>query len=271
MPMPVQSKWKKLDATGRPLRVDRQGSVIQGMILAQEGPFKSEGRGEFDEESLTSIVQLMSHHKTGLKSRFCHPTLSDDGLGKFLGRISNGRQDTCTVRRDGVLATLKCVRGDLKFDATAYDTPSGNLADYVMRLAESDPDALSSSLVIEPEEVWRTDASGRPLLDANGNQLPPLWKPIRLHACDIVDTGDAVDGLLSANLSVEGLPDNVVRQACQLLDAQFESASREVVQTRVQNWLLRYLDWKFGSESKPVETVPGSLAAAKKRLRQLTQ
>src|SRR5512146_1524362 len=131
-------------STGRPVNVDRQNSVLRGYVVAQAGSFKSEGRGQFDLESLRKIVSLGNSSKNGLRSRFTHPTMSDDGLGKFLGR---SRSFALGKAVDSTGKTVDAVRADLHFDSSASDTPHGNLADYVMRLAESDPDAISSSLV----------------------------------------------------------------------------------------------------------------------------
>jgi hypothetical protein len=117
-----------------------------------------------------------------------------------------------------------------------------------MDLAESDADALSSSLVLKTDMEYRTDKKGRPLKDDDDNELPPLWRPTRLHASDIVDSGDAVDGLLGAQngLSIGGLPDAVIRQASVLLDRQFGDASAEVIRARCNAWLDRYLAERFG-------------------------
>ncbi len=48
----------------------------------------------------------------------------------------------------------------------------------------------------------------------------------------MVDTGDAVDGLLSARLDAEGLPDAAVRQGAALLDRVFSGQAPEVVACR---------------------------------------
>src|SRR4051812_5845969 len=100
--MPVKPEWLKVQARsigteGAP-RVDRQNNVILGYVVAQQGPFKSEGRGEFDGKALRTIVKLMKAEPTGLKSRFTHPDLSSDGLGKFLGRAKNPRLDVITTK-----------------------------------------------------------------------------------------------------------------------------------------------------------------------------
>ena len=254
-------EWLKATVSGGLVGVDRNAETINGIIIAQEGNFKSAGRGSFDRKGLRQIVKLMKAAPNGLKSRFAHPTLSDDGLGKLLGRMKNPRLDTITERESfGELKTdeVTVVRADLHLSKTAHETPSGDLAGYVMNLAEDDPDAFSTSLVITPDEQQQLDKNGRPLYDDDGNELPPVWWPLKLHASDVVDTGDAVDGALSA----DGLPDEVVRRGTELLNKQFAGQSREVVETRCLAWLGRYLDLRFGSsdESNSAESIADAAA-----------
>jgi hypothetical protein len=112
----------------------------------------------------------------------------------------------------------------------------------VLDLAENDPDALSSSLVLTYDEEYPLDKKGRPITrDDDGNDVTPTWRPKQLHASDIVDTGDAVDGLLSA----DGLPDALVRHGCSLLDLAFAGQTEEVIRERALAWLTRYLEMRF--------------------------
>jgi len=251
-----ETQWLRTDARGRPVGVDREAEVIRGYVVAQEGPFKSEGRGEFDKQALREIVRLMKAAPNGLKVRFAHPSLSSDGIGRLLGRARSPRLDKISTRESkGELLTneITVVRADLHFDASARITPSGDLTEYVMTLAESDPDAFSSSLVVMKEEEYRIDKRGRPATDKEGNELPPLWRPLKLHASDVVDTGDAVDGFLSSAFA--GLPDRIVRQAAALVDEQFPNADRDELRTRLTGWLDRYLELRFGPEP-PTEPEP---------------
>jgi len=255
MKLLLEPEWLKADAKGRPVGVDRENKIILGYVVAQEGPFKTPGRGEFDAKALQTIVKLMRAEPDGLKSRFTHPTLSDDGLGKFLGRAKRPRLDSTRVQREGEAVELRAVRADLHLSDTAFDTPNGNLGKYVLDLAEQDPNALSSSLVVTKEDEVRLNSDGTRKLDDAGNPLPPLWRPIQLHATDILDEGDAVDGLLSAGLSLEGLPDEIVRRATQMLTAAFPDAPREVIRARGLAWLERYLDYRFGPEPAPLTSL----------------
>lgn len=235
--------WLRAGFPARGLtRVDREAGVIRGYTVAQRGPFKSEGRGEFDDKSLSTIVKMMGQKPKGLKVRFAHPTLSADGIGKFLGRARDPRIDG------------DAVRADLHFDKTALDTPIGGgipLGEYVMNLAESDPESFGSSLVLSVDEEYRLNKDKTPVRDDAGNVLPPLWRPKALHASDVVDEGDAVhDGFLSADPFA--LPDGVVRLASDLLDRQFGAdASRSLVEERCRAWLSRYLDRRYPNSEPP--------------------
>ncbi len=267
------SDWLRVDSHGQPIGVDRKRAIVHGFVIAQEGPFKSEGRGEFDGESLRTIVKLTRSAPNGLKSRFTHPDLSSDGLGKFLGRVKNPRLDTIGVREsDGQLKVnrVEVVRGDLHIDATALKTPPEGgrpLGDYVMALAESDPDALSSSLVLQVDEAWRLDRHGHPQRDADGNELPPLWRPTRLHASDVVDTGDAVDGFLS----VAGLPDAAVRRGAEILDRQFGNADAATIRARCNSYLDRYINRRFGSGDSEYDPArDAEKALMRRRLAEIT-
>jgi hypothetical protein len=248
------NEWLRAGAQGRPVGVDRKTNVIHGFVVAQLGDFKDQGRGTFTDASLGKILELMRAEREGLKSRFSHPTLSSDGLGKFLGRAKDPFLGEATTPSG---ETVAAVRADLHLSESAFKTPAGNLADYVMTLAESDPNALSSSLALKTNKIEQLDAKGRPALNENGDPLPPIWIPVELHATDIVDVGAAVDGLLSAGGPMEGLPDEIVRRASQLLDTQFRGQPREVVESRCSAYLGQYLDWRYGALYEEVQDSRG--------------
>jgi hypothetical protein len=261
-PMPATPSFLRTSFTGRPIGVDREADKILGYVVAQEGPFK-DLRGEFNEQALREIARIGNTSPNGLKVRYTHADASGDSLGKFLGRASNFSLGTAVDARTG--KTVKAVRGDLKFDPSSHTTPSGDLSGYVMDLAESDPDALSSSLVIEPREELRLNTNGTRKQDAEGRDLPPLWFPKKLHASDIVDTGDAVDGLLSAPqlaaaLGGGELPasvlrfDNIQRLSSRLLDHLFADEPRDVVEARCDAYLQRYFERRFGPADPPAPT-----------------
>lgn len=275
--MPATPTWLRVDTRHKAGTVDREKGIVHGVILAEEGPFKDK-RGEFDKAGIRKAVTLAKLKPSGLKARFTHPSLSSDGLGKFLGRYHDVRSDT-VLREAGHDAAGKpltqerlVMRGDLHIDQTALQEPPGGgkpLGTYVMDLAESDSDAFGASLVLQKVEEYRLDSKKRPLKDeATGEDLPPLWMPTSLHACDVVDDGDATHSFLSADI-LAGLPDAIVRQGCELLDNQFNGQTREVVAARLTAFVDRYLAHRFGDFAEEVSAaVSGAVSVG---LAQATQ
>lgn len=268
--MPTEPQWLSAKTEGRVIGVDREAKVIRGYVVAQEGPFKSAGRGEFDTASLKQIVKLMkAKGPAGLKSRFTHPTMSDDGLGKLLGFAKNPSLDMVEVERGGETVQLQAVRADLHLSPAAFSSPSGDLGTYVMDLAELHPQAVSSSLVLNVDQEYRIEKNGTPKVDDQGNALPPLWRPTALHATDVVDTGDAVDNILSPaglGVDVDGLPLSALWKGCEMLDRVFAGQRREVIEARCRAWLDRYLAIRFGEtpalQAADVERMMRRLRAA---------
>ena len=164
-------------ARGGNVRVDRDKEIIRGFAVVTKGITHDE-RGEFDNDELDTVVGLGNGAKMGIKSRFGHPNMSNTALGTFLGRVKNFRQ------------IGDIVRADLHIDKTAHNTPDGDLADYVMNLAESDPDAFGSSMVIHWDKEFRNETDER-------DGIPPLIRVKKLLSVDVVDEPAANNGFFS--------------------------------------------------------------------------
>jgi len=171
-------------ARGGNVKVNRKDGVISGFAVVTKGVTHDE-RGEFDDAALDSVVELGNTAKLGIKSRFGHPNMSSTALGTFLGRVRN-------FRRDGDI-----VRADLFIDKTAHATPDGDLAGYVMNLADSDPAAFGSSMVIGWEEEPR---EGK---DASGKDLVPFIRVQKLMSVDVVDEPAANDSFFGTRFFSE--------------------------------------------------------------------
>jgi hypothetical protein len=89
---------------------------------------------------VSQVAATINQFNKGVKSRFTHPSMSGDGLGRFLGRVMDAR-----VEGDHAVA-------DLHFSAAGHRTPDGDLADYLMTMAEADPDMLGVSIVFTLDE-----------------------------------------------------------------------------------------------------------------------
>jgi hypothetical protein len=245
-------KWLRVDVRAKPLGVDREANVIRGVILAEEGPFKTR-RGEFDQDGIRQIVKMANEAPNGLKSRFTHADMSGDALGKHIGRTKDVEFGMIQREIGGDVKELAVARGDLHLSKSAFNSPHGNLAGYVMDLTEEDPESLGMSLVIKPRPKYRMNTHGKPKTDERGEPLPPLWYPEELRAVDVVGEGDATNSMLAKSLSLDGLPNDVVRQAAELLKAQFGGKPRDFVAPRLTEWLHRVLDhyWPDEDDSRP--------------------
>jgi hypothetical protein len=173
--------------------VDREARIIRGVSLAQAGEALGHNI-DFDAKTIAAIVEKGNNKKAGVKARFTHPGLSTDGMGKFLGRIKDLR-----LSEDGTKAL-----GDLHLAESASNSPDGDLAEYVMDLAEEDASAFGMSVVVRKTQMaWIDPATGvevkeKPL---NSQQKRPYLRFDELSACDVVDEPAANrDGLFSSSL-----------------------------------------------------------------------
>lgn len=250
----------RVQAQARPVGVDRAAKVIRGWIVAQEGPFKSEDRGEFDGTSLAQIVEKWP--KAGLKSRFSHPTESSDGLGKGVGWKHKPYLSTVSVDRDGKSVQLQCVRCDFHLSPSAFETnPNGNLGEWLLDTAEKDPAMLSSSLVLSKDTEYRLNKDGTPQRDAAGErELPPLWRVKKLFASDVVDDGDAVDGAMAPLSAEPHWTRDYLTTGAEIIDKLFAGQPRRVVKARLTSFLNRYLDRRYGDSEMTDEKLGASLA-----------
>ncbi len=178
------------DTAPRP-RVDREKRIIYGYAVATRG--EALGHDEWlDAEFLDQIVASGNADASGVKSRFTHPGLCSDGLGRQIGRAKS-------FRRDGDV-----VRADLYFGDYTAKSPvfSKDPAEYLMDLAESDPKSFGSSIVFERDaEAMRAFAKAnsgdndalRSPDKLNTRNLPHV-RLSRLCASDVVDTAAANPG-----------------------------------------------------------------------------
>lgn len=207
-------------------RIDHEAGIVEGVKVCTEGEAKGHGVN-LDAEFVEAVVRFGNERKQGLKARFGHPNMCSTALGTFLGRHKNFRTET-TTRDDGSKALTAIA--DLFLSNEAKDTPNGNLHDYVLGLAQNEPDMFGTSIVFTPGRYyrkttkgqkvyhqWETNDKGERLIsesgeasfkwvDDNGKEVDPSKVEIierdyvecaALHACDCVDDPAANDGLFS--------------------------------------------------------------------------
>ena len=200
--------------------INPEKGVIEGVSICTVG--EAEGHGVcLDQDFVRTVVSKGNEKRQGLKARYGHPNMSSTALGTFLGRFKR-------FRLDGNQA-----RADLFLSNEAKDTPNGNLYDYVLGMAENEPDMFGTSIVFTPGREYKRDADGNkvyypgwsPDEDETGaehDERRQKWRetpgPLfieceELHGCDAVDEPAANDGLFSA-FSM----DTVAGQVTQFLD-----------------------------------------------------
>jgi hypothetical protein len=178
-------------------RVDRDKRVIYGVSMLQTG----EALGHdmlVDEKMLSQCVDAVNATGGhGMKSRFTHPGACSDAMGKMLGKVKNAR-----VMGDKAVA-------DLHLAEHASKTPDGDLADYVMSMAEESPEDFGMSIAFDGSAVWKNAAGAEvEASNANGDRAArpadattakPFARIVKMRASDVVDEPAANrDGLFAA-------------------------------------------------------------------------
>ncbi|HOQ60371.1 MAG TPA: hypothetical protein PKZ08_07115, partial [Vicinamibacterales bacterium] len=171
--------------------VDREKRVITGYAVITRGEALGHGLW-IDSEMLDQVVTHGNAAPKGIKSRFTHPGLCSDGLGKYLGRARN-------FRREGDV-----VRADLHFSPVTAKAPEFNQdpAEYIMDLAEKDPQAFATSIVYYPDrgaesrhQADHTDEDGDFISpDKDNTRDLPHARLASLEASDLVDEPAANPG-----------------------------------------------------------------------------
>jgi len=224
---------------------------ISGVSMIAHG--EALGHGLWcDTEFVGSVADLAADQPKGVKARFTHPGLSGDGMGTFLGRLQAGH-----ISDDGEKAVA-----DLHFSQAAHRSPDGDLANYVMDLAEGDPAAFGASIVFEHD--W---AAEKDLLLSNGAEEKeddwgkylslknfvspdplnvknlPHARLAELRACDVVDDPAAnPDGLFYRRQDAPQQADSLLSYACGLSDTAPASTMFSVHPDRVKGFVGRFLE-----------------------------
>jgi hypothetical protein len=172
--------------------VDRDNGIIRGVTVAKVGLAKGHNV-RIDRKFLQQIVDQANSRPQGVKARFGHPNACSTALGSYLGRFKNYSYHS------------DLVKADLHLDDTARKAPSGNLYDYVLDMAESNPDMFGASIAFQSDQFEELE------FEENGEKKKEKFFRLKeLRATDIVDDPAATDGLFSA--------DSLPAQATQFLD-----------------------------------------------------
>ena len=158
-------------------KVDRKNGIISNVVVTAIGEAKGHNI-HLDSNFLNEVVSLASKHKTGIKARFGHPNICSTALGTYLGRYKNYHRVG-----DQVLA-------DLHLDKSAKKSPNGDLYEYVLDMAENNPDMFGASIAFKQGEAIKKFS------EEDGKKIEKSYATIKaLYATDLVDSPAATDGL----------------------------------------------------------------------------
>jgi hypothetical protein len=209
--------------------------VLYGVSLISRG--EALGHGFWiDDVTLDQVAEFASSDSSGVKSRFTHPSMSSDGLGRHLGRIfSSERSDDRVV-------------GDLHFARIAHSTPEGNLAEYVMTLAEEDAAAAGLSIVFEHDREQEVDfllAHGAEQIESDGFSFIDLANFVSPDELNV----NNYPHVRLANLRAADVVDEPAANPAGLFDRQPQLRQ-----------LDQFLSFAFGvSDERPTEDLPFSV------------
>lgn len=273
-----------LSARGDAAPVEREGGkfgagLIRGASIVTTG--EALGHGFWIDSTMLQQVAdaINASGDGGLKSRFTHPSMSGDGLGSMLGRAIGPAE----VRDGKVIA-------DLHMLSSAHNTPRGDLAGYVMDLAEEAPEGFGTSIVFKHDTlaerehfdanmgdvVTGYDAKGKPKTvkafrspDPNNANHYPHARLKTLRAVDAVDSPAAnPDGLFSRGQEIPAEADALMCYAFGLTSDRPNVSVLGVDPDRVREFAARFLEsrnlsLKEASMSKEVATAPVETEAPK--------
>lgn len=230
-PKAIETRFRSKAVRERPQGVDREARAIRGFAVIQAG-VEALGHGLWiDDDFAAGVLELGGVRRggndlEGVRSRFRHPDMCNDGMGSHLGRVRNFRQDGDVIRADLLLAKV------------ASKAPDGDLAGYVMDLAEEDAGAFGASIAFrrdhdaerafllehgakEDPDAWdrALDTSGFKSPDKRNTANLPHARIAALKAVDVVDSPAATrGGLFSGDGSATAQASNALAYALGLSD-----------------------------------------------------
>ena len=155
-------------------QVDEFSGVLHKVVVAQAGRVKSyfEMIGAI---TLSQIESLGNARDKGVKARFGHPNMCSSSFGTYIGRFRNFKVDEGSVH------------ADLHLDKICKESPSGNLYDYIIKMAKNNPDMFGASIAFVPGKPEATDAEF------------PSTRIEELLATDLVDDPAATNSLFAVD------------------------------------------------------------------------
>jgi len=155
-------------------QVDEFSGILHKVVVAQAGKVKSYFE-MIDATTLSQIESLGNAREKGVKARFGHPNMCSSSFGTYIGRFRNFKAEEGSVH------------ADLHLDEICKDSPSGNLYDYIIKMAKNNPDMFGASIAFVPGKPEATDAEF------------PSTRIEELLATDLVDDPAATNSLFAVD------------------------------------------------------------------------
>jgi len=155
-------------------QIDEVAGILKKVVVAQAGKVKSYFE-QIDSVTLSQIAQLGNSKEAGVKARFGHPNMCSSSFGTYIGRFKNFQVEG------------EKVFGDLHLDDVCKESPSGNLFDYIVKMAKNNPDMFGASIAFVPGEPSLTD------------EEYPATRIDDLLATDLVDDPAATNSLFAVD------------------------------------------------------------------------
>lgn len=158
-----------------------------------------------DQKTIEVLAALGNKAYGGIRMRFGHPGISDNAMGRKVGKAFNFRVDGNKLLHD------------VRFLPAAENSPVlDKPLTYIFDMAENDPEEIAESVVILIDAMWTLDdgreinaddASGWPddIVIENGRPINattpyPVIRPLTFYYTDFVSEGALThDGLFSTN------------------------------------------------------------------------
>jgi len=230
-----------------PQIVDREGGMFEsGMISKVSIITRGEALGHemwVDQDFLSDVTAAINSAAIasptgGVKARFTHPGLSSDGVGQKLGRVTNAQ-----VSGEQVIA-------DVHFQRASTISPDGNLAEYVMTLAEETPEDFGLSIVFEHDSELaelhvEANTSGNRYVSPDEDNLNNYVHAQlgRLRSADVVDSPAAnPEGLFQRGQEAAREGEAFLEYALGLSDAKPNTSRFSVDADRAAIFFTRFLE-----------------------------
>ena len=213
------------------LNVDKENGIIKNVSIVNHG--KNKNGTYFNDQFLADIVTKGNEQKQGVKSRFGHPNMCSNSLGTFLGRYKNFK-----IKEKGVYADLHL---DPVTKQKQVDGGGISMFDYVIQMAENNPDMFGNSIHIN-SEIYEEKVGD---VYFNSHKLESLI------ASDLVDDPAATENLFANSndlgIAVTDFLDNnptifdVIQRDSSILDDFFDRYTNYLTQFK-NNEKMSFLD-----------------------------